>query len=50
MSDNNPPHQRRVRYSGTHPKSFAEKYKELDPQKHALAIERVMGSHTNAFT
>ena len=42
MSDNNPPHQRRVRYSGTHPKSFAEKYKELDPQKHALAIERVM--------
>ena len=27
-SSENKPHQRRVRYSGTHPKRFAEKYKE----------------------
>lgn len=36
------PHQRRVRYSGTHPKRFEEKYKELDPVRHADAIQKVM--------
>jgi 16S rRNA (cytosine1402-N4)-methyltransferase len=30
-----PPHKRRVRYSGAHPRQFAEKYKELDPTRHA---------------
>ena len=25
-------HQRRIRYKGTHPKNFKEKYKELQPE------------------
>ena len=25
-------HQRRVRYKGTHPRNFKEKYKELQPE------------------
>ena len=25
------PHKRRVRYKGTHPRSYKEKYKELQP-------------------
>ncbi len=33
---------RRVRYKGTHPKSFKEKYKELQPEKYAADIEKVM--------
>ena len=35
-------HQRRVRYEGTHPKSFKEKYKELQPEKYADAVARVI--------
>ncbi len=42
MTDAPPPHQRRVRYSGTHPKQFAEKYKELDPVLHAEEMKKVM--------
>jgi 16S rRNA (cytosine1402-N4)-methyltransferase len=42
MTDEAPPHQRRVRYAGTHPRSFSEKYKELDPLSHADAIDKVM--------
>ena len=42
MTDAAPPHQRRVRYAGTHPRSFAEKYKELDPLSHGEAIDKVM--------
>ena len=42
MTDASPPHRRRVRYAGTHPKTFAEKYKELDPATHAEAIEKVV--------
>lgn len=34
-------HKRRVRYSGTHPKKFEEKYKELHPEKYADTIEKV---------
>ena len=37
-----PPHVRRVRYQGTHPRLFAEKYKELDPVLHANEIKKVM--------
>ncbi|MDD3796239.1 MAG: 16S rRNA (cytosine(1402)-N(4))-methyltransferase RsmH [Lachnospiraceae bacterium] len=33
---------RRVRYSGTHPKTFNEKYKELNPEKYTDTIERVI--------
>jgi len=42
MTDDPEPHQRRVRYAGTHPRRFEEKYKELDPVRHAEAIKKVM--------
>ena len=35
-------HKRRVRYSGTHPKKYSEKYKEHNPEKYADTIERVI--------
>lgn len=35
-------HRRRVRYSGTHPKKFEEKYKEHNPEKYAETIEKVI--------
>nr|WP_215699560.1 16S rRNA (cytosine(1402)-N(4))-methyltransferase RsmH [Clostridium sp. MCC353] len=37
-----PQHKRRVRYKGTHPKKYQEKYKELQPQKYADTIEKVI--------
>ena len=36
------PHKRRVRYKGTHPKRFEEKYKELNPEKYGDTIEHVI--------
>lgn len=36
------PHKRRVRYSGTHPKKYHEKYKELQPEKYQDTIEHVI--------
>jgi 16S rRNA (cytosine1402-N4)-methyltransferase len=36
------PHQRRKRYRGTHPRSFSEKYKELDPGRYAAEVEHVI--------
>ena len=35
-------HKRRVRYSGTHPRSYKEKYKEHQPEKYADTIEKVI--------
>lgn len=35
-------HKRRVRYSGTHPRSYKEKYKEHNPEKYADTIEKVI--------
>lgn len=35
-------HKRRVRYSGTHPKSYKEKYKEHNPEKYADTIEHII--------
>ena len=35
-------HRRRPHYSGTHPKKFEEKYKELDPAKYSDTVEKVM--------
>lgn len=35
-------HKRRIRYSGTHPKTYKEKYKELQPEKYADTVARVM--------
>lgn len=42
MDDEQPKHHRRVRYKGTHPKSFTEKYKERDPEKYADEIAKVI--------
>lgn len=36
------PHKRRVRYRGTHPRKFSEKYKELNPEKYGDTIEKVI--------
>ncbi len=35
-------HKRRVRYKGTHPRSYQEKYKELQPEKYPETIEKVI--------
>ena len=35
-------HKRRVRYSGTHPRKYSEKYKELQPEKYADTISKVI--------
>lgn len=35
-------HKRRVRYKGTHPKSYQEKYKELHPEKYPETVEKVI--------
>lgn len=35
-------HKRRVRYKGTHPKSYQEKYKELQPEKYPETVEHVI--------
>lgn len=36
------PHKRRIRYSGTHPKTYKEKYKEHQPEKYVDMIEHVI--------
>ena len=36
------PHKRRVRYKGTHPRTYAEKYKEHNPEKYKDTIEKVI--------
>ena len=33
---------RRVRYKGTHPRRFEEKYKELNPERHAGEVQKVL--------
>ncbi len=35
-------HKRRVRYSGTHPRTFQEKYKEQNPEKYGDTVEKVI--------
>ncbi|MBQ1281133.1 MAG: 16S rRNA (cytosine(1402)-N(4))-methyltransferase RsmH [Oscillospiraceae bacterium] len=37
------PHKRRVRYKGTHPRKFEEKYKELNPEKYGNDVEKIIG-------
>lgn len=37
-------HKRRVRYKGTHPRKFEEKYKELDPEKYKDDVEKIIKS------
>ena len=43
MENQEKTHKRRVRYSGTHPKKFSEKYKEHNPEKYADTIAKVIG-------
>ena len=40
--NNEKPHKRRVRYKGTHPRTYAEKYKEHNPEKYKDTIEKVI--------
>ena len=42
MEDQEPKHVRRVRYKGTHPKAFKEKYKELSPEQYSEDVAKVM--------
>ena len=42
MEDQKSEHVRRVRYKGTHPKLFKEKYKELEPELYASDIAKVI--------
>ncbi len=42
MEENKPERSRRVRYKGTHPRSFREKYKELQPEKYAADVAKVL--------
>ncbi len=42
MTDTTTPYQRRARYKGTHPRRFEEKYKELDPARHADELQKVL--------
>lgn len=40
--DENGKHRRRVRYQGTHPKRYEERYKELNPGQYPETVARVM--------
>lgn len=42
MDNQEPKHKRRVRYKGTHPKTYKEKYKELQPELYSDVVEKVM--------
>ena len=42
MDNQEQKHKRRVRYKGTHPKNYKEKYKELQPEKYGDTIEKVI--------
>lgn len=35
-------HKRRVRYKGTHPRNFREKYKELNPEKYQDDVKKII--------
>ena len=42
MDNQEQKHQRRVRYQGTHPKTYQEKYKELQSEKYAETVAKVI--------
>jgi len=51
MTEESPKPKRRVRYQGTHPRHFGEKYKELNPDRHGAEGQKVMDrGHTPAGT
>lgn len=35
-------HKRRPRYTGKNPRAFHEKYKELDPERYAADVEKIV--------
>ena len=37
-------HKRRVRYKGTHPRNYQEKYKELQPEKYQADVDKIIQS------
>ena len=37
-------HKRRVRYSGTHPRNYREKYKELNPERYQADVKKILES------
>lgn len=42
MEEEQKQHKRRVRYKGTHPRTFSEKYKEHNPEKYADTVAKVI--------
>lgn len=42
MENQGQEHKRRVRYKGTHPKNYNEKYKELQPEKYPDTVAKVI--------
>ena len=42
MEEFNQEHKRRLHYKGTHPRKFEEKYKELNPEKYADTVAKVI--------
>lgn len=49
MENQEQQHKRRVRYKGTHPRYFNEKYKELQPEKYAETVDKIIQKgHTPA--
>jgi 16S rRNA (cytosine1402-N4)-methyltransferase len=42
MDEQEPKRPRRIRYKGSHPKSFKEKYKELQPDQYAEDVAKVL--------
>ncbi len=42
MAEETPDRKRRIRYRGTHPRRFEEKYKELNPDQYADDVKKVM--------
>jgi 16S rRNA (cytosine1402-N4)-methyltransferase len=42
LDEKEPKYQRRTRYKGTHPKNFKEKYKELQPEKYADDVAKII--------
>lgn len=42
MDNQEQKHVRRARYKGTHPRTYKDKYKELDPQKYGDTVQKVI--------
>ena len=47
MENQEQTHKRRVRYKGTHPRNYKEKYKELQPEKYADTVAKVCLLYTS---